>query len=71
MVHEILFYPHPILRETCIPFDFANSEHIALAAEMRAMVGPNFGRGLAAPLLGVTIEAPDLDGTPFTLNLDG
>lgn len=56
MGREILLYPHPVLRETCIPFDFANPEHIALAKEMRTMVGPEHGRGLAAPQLDLPIN---------------
>ena len=56
-MREIVLYPHPILREICTPFDLHNPEHVALAEDLLQLVGPDFGRGLAAPQLGLAISA--------------
>jgi len=73
-IRDIVFYPDPILRETCQTVEEIDEETLALLDDLGASMYAHKGVGLAAPQIGSTARAVVVDveqreGTPRLVEL--
>ena len=76
MVHEIIKYGHPVLRQKGARIETVTPEIKKLIADMLATMAENHGVGLAAQQIGVAKQLTVIDVSvvtdrPSTLELDG
>ena len=76
MVHEIIKYGHPVLRQKGVRIESITPEIKKLIADMLATMEANHGVGLAAQQIGVAKQLTVIDVSvvtdrPSTLELDG